>query len=192
MSTFVVGVDGGGTLTEAVVLGLEGQLLGRAVGRAALLDVTNTEAVAKAIHQATEAAAGEAGLTLPAAAVFAGIAGAGRPEVAASLQSALEEARVGERIKVGTDVQAAAYDALGDGPGIVLLSGTGSIAWGRSKAGRELRVGVGDDTSATKGADMRWDWRDSGPSFAPPTGAERRLRWQRRSWTQRGSTNPGT
>ncbi len=152
MSTFVVGVDGGGTRTQAVALGLHGQLLGRAVGGAALLDVTNAAEVARSIHQVAEAAAAEAGLTLPAAALFAGVAGGGRPEVKAALRVALATAGVGEAVTVGTDVAAAARDALGTGPGIVLLAGTGSIAWGRNESGRVARVGgwgslLGDEGS---------------------------------------------
>ena len=153
MSAFVVGVDGGGTRTEAVALGHQGQLLGRAMGQAAVLDPGNVEAVAQAVHQAAEAAAAEAGLTLPAAAVYAGVAGAGREAVRQRLQAALETARIGDHVRVGTDVSAAAADALGDGPGVVLISGTGSIAWGRGPDGREGRVGgwgglLGDEGSA--------------------------------------------
>ena len=153
MSAFVVGVDGGGTRTEAVAVGLQGQLLGRAVGQAAVLDPSNVDAVAKAVRQAAESAAAQAGLTLPAAAVYAGVAGAGRDVVRLGLQAALEGLRVGERVCVGTDVSAAAADALGDGPGVVLISGTGSIAWGRGPDGREGRVGgwgglLGDQGSA--------------------------------------------
>lgn len=153
MSTFVVGVDGGGTRTQAVAVGLQGQLLGRSVGRAALLDANNTEEVARAVHQAAESAASEAGLTLPAAALFAGVAGGGRSELRDDLRAALERAHLGDVVDVGTDVAAAARDALGTGPGIVLLSGTGSIAWGRSDAGRVARVGgwgslLGDEGSA--------------------------------------------
>lgn len=152
MSSFVVGVDGGGTRTQAVVLSLDGRLLGRAVSRAALLDPTNAEEVARAIHHAAQAAAAEAGLTLPAAVVHAGVAGAGRASVRESLAVFLRDAGVADRIAVGTDVAAAAKDALGDGPGIVLLAGTGSIAWGRGVDGAEGRVGgwgalLGDEGS---------------------------------------------
>jgi glucosamine kinase len=122
------------------------------VGGAALLDVTNASDVALSVHQVAEAAAAEAGLTLPAAALFAGVAGGGRPEVRAELGAALAQAGVAEVVDVGTDVTAAARDALGTGPGIVLLAGTGSIAWGRGESGAVARVGgwgilLGDEGS---------------------------------------------
>ncbi len=152
MSHFVVGVDGGGTRTRAVALGAGGQLVGGAVGRAALLQTDNAESVALAIRQVAEEAAADAGLTLPAAAVHAGVAGAGRQAAKEALEHALRDAGVGERVRVGTDVAAAARDALDGGPGIVLLAGTGSIAWGRSPDGREARAGgwgalLGDEGS---------------------------------------------
>lgn len=152
MSRFVVGVDGGGTRTAAVALSLEGQVLGRDVGRPALLEPSNTDEVARAIHHAAERAAAHAGLTLPAAVLHAGVAGAGRDDLRRALLVALVDARVAERVEVGTDIAAAAMDALGDAPGIVLLSGTGSIAWGRGPDGTEGRVGgwgalLGDEGS---------------------------------------------
>ena len=53
---------------------------------------------------------------------------------------------------MGTDVIAAFHDAFGDGPGVLLIAGTGSIAWGRAEDGREGRVGgwghhIGDEGS---------------------------------------------
>jgi glucosamine kinase len=57
-----------------------------------------------------------------------------------------------QHVHVDTDVRVAFQDAFGDGPGILLLAGTGSIAWGRAEDGREGRVGglghhIGDEGS---------------------------------------------
>jgi N-acetylglucosamine kinase-like BadF-type ATPase len=57
------------------------------------------------------------------------------------------------RVRVISDVEAALVGALGDGPGILLLAGTGSIALGRSRRGRLGRAGglgplLGDEGSA--------------------------------------------
>lgn len=51
------------------------------------------------------------------------------------------------------DVDAAQIGAFANGPGILLLSGTGSMAWARDSAGRSYRVGgwgdlIGDEGSA--------------------------------------------
>jgi glucosamine kinase len=55
-------------------------------------------------------------------------------------------------VVVGTDVEAAFYEAFGEGPGILLVAGTGSVAWGRGPLGRTARVGgwgqlLGDEGS---------------------------------------------
>jgi N-acetylglucosamine kinase-like BadF-type ATPase len=60
---------------------------------------------------------------------------------------------LGRRVRVISDVEAARDGALGDGPGILLLAGTGSIALGRDRRGRRGRAGglgplLGDEGSA--------------------------------------------
>jgi glucosamine kinase len=50
------------------------------------------------------------------------------------------------------DAEAAVHDAFGTGPGVLLIAGTGSIAWGRTRKGIPLRVGgwgtiLGDEGS---------------------------------------------
>jgi glucosamine kinase len=57
------------------------------------------------------------------------------------------------RVRVISDAEAAYFGALGDRPGILILAGTGSIAIGRSRAGRWERSGglgplLGDEGSA--------------------------------------------
>ena len=68
----------------------------------------------------------------------------------------LEERRLrglARRVRVVSDVEAAFLGALGDGPGILLLAGTGSIVLGRNRPGRWARAGglgplLGDEGSA--------------------------------------------
>lgn len=62
-------------------------------------------------------------------------------------------AGLAHRVRVIADVEAAYAGALGDGPGILLLAGTGSIALGRDARGRWARAGglgplLGDEGSA--------------------------------------------
>jgi glucosamine kinase len=56
-------------------------------------------------------------------------------------------------VHVTTDLEVALEAATGDGPGVVLLAGTGSAAMGRNPAGRTARAGgwgpwIGDEGSA--------------------------------------------
>jgi len=152
MSEFSIGVDGGGTRTRAVVVDEEGRELARAEGEAALADPVRPEVAAGAIADTVRRAAAEAGTELPCSALWAGVAGTGRETVRSGLEIALGRMGLARRVHVGTDVEAAFHDAFGDGRGILLVAGTGSIAWGRNDDGREGRVGgwgtlLGDEGS---------------------------------------------
>jgi glucosamine kinase len=62
-------------------------------------------------------------------------------------------ARLATRVEVLSDAQAALLGALGDSPGVLILSGTGSIVIGRDAGGRWARAGglgplLGDEGSA--------------------------------------------
>lgn len=153
MTRLFVGVDGGGTRTRAVVLDGEGRELGRAEGSGAIADALNPGPPAAAVAQVCRAALDAAGAGVPAHALWAALSGAGREEARAAVEEILLRAGVAGRVRVGTDIGAAFHDAFGDGPGILLVAGTGSIAWGRAEDGREARAGgwghhLGDEGSA--------------------------------------------
>jgi N-acetylglucosamine kinase-like BadF-type ATPase len=81
-----------------------------------------------------------------------GGSGAGRPESARIVREILEEVIV-TPIDVVGDMQIALEAAFENGPGVVVIAGTGSIAYGRDRAGRTLRAGgwgfaIGDEGSA--------------------------------------------
>lgn len=151
MIRFVVGVDGGATRTRAVVLDGEGRELARAEGRNAIAH--DPEAAAEAVAEVCGRAAEAAGVGLPAEGLWAGLTGAGREEARAAAESAILATGVARTVRVGTDITAAFHDAFGEGPGILLVAGTGSIAAGRAEDGRQARVGgwghhLGDEGSA--------------------------------------------
>ncbi|MEQ9400188.1 MAG: BadF/BadG/BcrA/BcrD ATPase family protein [Longimicrobiales bacterium] len=150
--TYYLGVDGGGTRTRAVVLDREGVEKGRAEGAAALADARHPERAAEALRDVCFAALGAADSAAPARAVWAGVAGAGREAARSAVELELSRFGVADVCRVGTDVVAAFHDAFPSGPGILLIAGTGSIAWGRAESGREGRVGgwghhIGDEGS---------------------------------------------
>ncbi len=124
-----------GTHTRAVVLDADGRELARAVGPAALADPMDPRRPRNQLRRRFESATVAANGTLPCRALWAGIAGAGRETVRASIEIALERLGLAEVVSVGSDVEAAFSDAFDTGPGILLVAGTGSIAWGRNEAG---------------------------------------------------------
>jgi N-acetylglucosamine kinase-like BadF-type ATPase len=93
----------------------------------------------------------EMGHLMPRALVV-GVAGVGREAQKIALQQELERHEIAEAVVVISDAEAAMEDAFADGPGILLIAGTGSIAWGRSPAGTMHRCGgwgpvIGDEGS---------------------------------------------
>lgn len=152
MTRHVIGVDGGGTRTLAVVLGEDGTEIGRAEGGPAIASARDPLAPARAVAGVARAAATASGIEVPVAALWAALSGAGREAARSSVELELGRLGVADTVRVGTDVEAAFHDAFGTGSGILLIAGTGSIAWGRSESGREGRVGgwghlIGDEGS---------------------------------------------
>src|SRR5580700_10088086 len=81
-----------------------------------------------------------------------GVAGAGREEIAGVVRKIVAEMIAGEIDVVG-DMQIALAAAFGAGPGVIVIAGTGSIAYGRDAQGRIARAGgwgfaVSDEGSA--------------------------------------------
>jgi len=149
---YVAGVDGGGTRTRALLLARDGATAGRAEGPAALVRSDRSAPAARVVADTVRRAADAAGVALPLPALWAGLAGAGRPRVRRALEAALQDERIARAVRVGTDVEAAFHDAFGAGPGIVVVAGTGSVVLGAAKDGRRLQVGgwggvMGDEGS---------------------------------------------
>jgi len=70
-----------------------------------------------------------------------GVAGAGRQAERDALWQALVARDVADEIVVHPDATIALQDAFGEGPGVLLISGTGSMALGRSPTGVVARCG---------------------------------------------------
>ncbi len=152
--SYFLGFDGGGTKTECVVLDSQGLVAGVGRGGPANPLRCGYEAAFQSLVDASSAALGKASLT-PAniAGVCAGLAGAGRRTVVRRMLVFLAEQFPGAIAQVATDNEIALEAATGAGPGVVLISGTGSIAYGRNAAGETARAGgygpwIGDEGSA--------------------------------------------
>ncbi len=152
----VAGVDGGGSKTRTVVADETGRVLGTADGPASAV---RAGAVGGADHSADVIAAGvrdalaAAGLTgARVQALVAGVAGTGREPERAALWHALTARGVAEEVSVVPDAAIALDDAFGDGPGVLLIAGTGSVAFARGPDGAFARTGgwgpvLGDEGS---------------------------------------------
>ena len=150
MSVFI-GVDGGGTHARALLIDDDGRELARVTGGAGIVDARDPARAADLISELATRALREAGVAAPAAALCCGLAGAGREPEREAVRIALTFAGVAARIIVIGDAEAAMEDALPDHDGVLLIAGTGSIAWARNGE-RVVRVGgwgalLGDEGS---------------------------------------------
>ena len=150
--SFFLGVDGGGTRTRVALVDGAGRECARAEGPPTLVDPANPSATIDVITDLCREVASEGGVDLPVAGLWAGIAGAGTEPTRGVVEAALREAGLSSATSVGADAEATFHDAFPSGPGILLLSGTGSIALGRGADGSSLRVGgwgvhLGDEGS---------------------------------------------
>jgi N-acetylglucosamine kinase-like BadF-type ATPase len=78
------------------------------------------------------------------AAVCVGATGAARPEIAETIRKIVAESIPGNsaaKIEVVADTIIALEAAFGAGPGVIVIAGTGSVAYGRDLAGHTARAG---------------------------------------------------
>jgi glucosamine kinase len=150
MSPILVGADVGGSKT-AVAVANGDAVLARASGPGAAVRPGRALQSAATIVEVVRQALASAG-ALRADVLVVGAAGAGRQPEQGELERALRNEQVAQRVVVVTDIQIALVAAFGDGPGIVVSAGTGSIAVGRDRAGTLRRMGgygwqMGDEGS---------------------------------------------
>lgn len=136
-----LGIDGGQSSTIALIGDQTGRVAGSGAGgpcnHAAAAE--GREKFFRAINESVGAACRAASLdreTVRFETVCAGFSGG--PE---DKRRYLEELLRADRFLVTTDALIALAGATGGGPGVVTISGTGSIAFGRNAAGKSARAG---------------------------------------------------
>ncbi len=149
---YFLGVDGGQSSTRAAVGDDKGAILGRGAS-GACNHVGAGEGAAKlrrVVIEAVSEACADARMATGARFRAACLGMSGGPD---DKRSILREALNAESLTVVTDAEIALAGAADGGPGVVVIAGTGSIAYGRNKAGRAARAGgwgyvFGDEGSA--------------------------------------------
>jgi len=107
----------------------------------------------ESLHEAVLHACAAAGIDLKQIAhTCVGGSGAAHPEIAEAVSRVLAEI-VPTPITVVGDMEIALEAAFGTGPGVVVIAGTGSIAFGRDRQGKTVRAGgwgfaISDEGSA--------------------------------------------
>lgn len=151
MQSLVVGVDGGGTKTRALLADERGERVAEAIGAGSAVRPQEIERSAGIIAGVVRDALDNADRSRERVRVLCvGVAGVGRESERQALWEALVTQQVAEEVVVQTDLLIALDDAFGDGPGVLLIAGTGSSAFGRGPTGATARCGgwgpvIGDE-----------------------------------------------
>jgi len=142
MTFIVIGIDGGGSKTHAIVADETGRTIAETVGPGSAIKPGHAEDSANVIAEVVRDALASCEMThVTPRAICVGVAGAGREAQREELWQALSNRDLASEIVIHSDFSIALDDAFGDGPGILLISGTGSVAFGRSPTGTTARCG---------------------------------------------------
>ncbi len=142
MAQIVVGVDGGGSKTQVIVASGKGKELASLTGDASAVRPGEALHSAEVIGALVRDALAAAEVADRPALLVAGVAGTGRDKERKALLRALRGEGLADEVEVVADAEIALTDAFGrDGAGILLVAGTGSVAYGRGPAGEFRRCG---------------------------------------------------
>jgi glucosamine kinase len=149
-SMYVLGIDAGGTKTVCYLATGEGQIVGEGRGGGANLQAHGELEVEKVLHAVIEDAYGDR--TVLPAAVCLGVAGVDRAEDDRIVRGIMRRLGFRSHTLVVNDALVALVAGVGEQPGVVLIAGTGSIAYGVNPDGYAARSGgwgyvLGDEGS---------------------------------------------
>lgn len=155
---YYIGMDGGGTKTHAVITDHNGSLLAEHTAGPSNFQIIGVEKAAETIYSLILLCCESVDCSVKdVAGVACGLAGAGREadqkRMANGLKAyALRKGTALKNVIVESDARAALEGAFHGGSGIILIAGTGSIAFGKDPKGKVHRVGgwgrmLGDEGS---------------------------------------------
>lgn len=153
MGRTILGIDAGGSSTEALLVDETGRVLGRGAGGPSNFRGVGLGRALQELSRTALKALEAAGITgaLPSVACL-GLAGVNREEDRRSVGEAIEALALGEEVVLENDLAVTLAGAIPEGWGVAVHSGTGSIVYGRDRAGRVVRADgwghlLGDEAS---------------------------------------------
>lgn len=155
---YLIGVDGGGTKSKCVITDFDLKPLFEVTGGASNFLMLGTDKVAETILSLIIQCVNHLNISYEdIAAIVLGTTGGGRRNDAEELERAITHLAAHKRIplknfRVESDARIALEGAFSGKPGSILIAGTGSIMFGKDKAGNIHRVGgfgrfIGDEGS---------------------------------------------
>jgi len=146
----VLGIDAGGTKTVCYLADGDGNVLGEARTGGANLQTEGELNVEKTLHSVMDQALG--GREREIAAICLGMAGVDRDSDGVVVRGIMRRIAARSRVVVVNDALVALVAGVGEAPGVVIICGTGSIAYGRNAREQAARAGgwghiLGDEGS---------------------------------------------
>lgn len=140
---YVIGVDGGGTKTDAILAETTGVVIARAIGGPTNPNLISKEQLLSTFKMLFQRLYEQAPMAFDKVTlIFAGVSGAGSSDSQRQVHDTIAKLVLRNvEIQVVPDSVNALYSGTYGKPGIVQISGTGSITYGLDHEGRESRVG---------------------------------------------------
>jgi N-acetylglucosamine kinase-like BadF-type ATPase len=149
---FYLGIDGGGTKTRCA-LGNETEVIATSIAGPCNVVRVGSVAAREALHSAVHAVCARAKISAKKIrSISIGAAGAAREDIGNQIRKIFHELTPAA-VEVVPDTVIALEAAFGSGPGVIAISGTGSIIFGRNARGETARAGgwgyaISDEGSA--------------------------------------------
>lgn len=146
----VLGIDAGGTKTVGYLADAEGRVLGEARGGGANLQAEGELGVEKVLHSVMLQALGAHATSVDV--ICLGLAGVDRQSEGTTVRAIMSRIGASARVVVVNDALVALVAGVDEEPGVVIICGTGSIAYGRNARNEAARAGgwghvLGDEGS---------------------------------------------
>lgn len=136
---YIIGVDGGGTKTLALLADLDGNVLARGMSGPSNLNAVGFDAACAALESSIHIAMGDRAGEISA--LCLGLAGAGQREDVERFYVWALEKFPGTAVKVVNDAEILLAAGSPNGPALAMICGTGSIVYGRTVRGELIRAG---------------------------------------------------
>jgi N-acetylglucosamine kinase-like BadF-type ATPase len=146
----VLGIDAGGSKTVALVADANGRIVGEGRAGGANLQTEGELQVEKVLHEVIELAIN--GRHEPPDAVCLGMAGVDRDSDGRVIREIMRRLGFRQNTLIVNDALIALVAGAGASPGVVVISGTGSIAYGVSHRGLAARAGGWGPTLGDEGS----------------------------------------
>lgn len=151
--SYVAGIDGGGSKTTIRVADLSGRQVFECTGGPCNISSYDKSTVGSTIVELLSRCTDEVGRRVEGyECICLGCAGAGRESERQLLEGIVRNTGYSSRVVITDDFQTAMRGAIDERYGMILISGTGSVAYGRNSNGESMRAGgwghlIGDEGS---------------------------------------------